>query len=286
LVKEAGGGDPETIIRMKARAKVEWAKGLGWSGPPYQPILLASLLGIKHQPNSELLSAEAQLTPLPKRQLLLEFNPERAEVRRNFSICHEIAHTFFPDCYKIAHQRKSDPGKYGPESEVEQLCQIGAAELLMPVSDFMDDLRRVRFSMRSVKELSTRYTASREAVLRRMVQLGDRPAALVFFSLRLSPNEQKATKRPRLLKDLDNPAPKMRILYAVSSPNFPVYLPPHKSVPNKSCVYSAVEADKVVAQRECWELNGFGEWQVEAMALPVPIDAADDTATVAALVMP
>ncbi|MCX7427273.1 MAG: ImmA/IrrE family metallo-endopeptidase [Planctomycetia bacterium] len=233
-----------------------------------------------------MLSAEAQLTPLPDRQLLLEFNPERADVRRNFSICHEIVHTFFTDCFEVVSQRKSNPTTYGPNSEIEQLCQIGAAELLMPTQDFLNDLAQVQFSMRSVRFLSDRYVASREAVLRRMIQLGDRPAAIVFLSRRLSPNERRKARTPPLIADLDDPAAKMRILYAVSSPAFPVFLPRHKSVPDDSCIYAASGIDDVTSQQETWDLEGFGRWRVEAMTLPVPLNAGEDTPAVVAIVLP
>ena len=286
LVRSTGGGDPEEIVRTKAKEKVAWAKSLGWVGPPYDPFLLASLCGIKHRPNPGLLSAEAQLTPQPGRQLLLEFNPERADVRRNFSICHEIAHTFFDDCYEVVSQRKSNPTTYGPQSEVEQLCQIGAAELLMPEEDFLQDLQRLDFSMCSVPCLSGRYVASREAVLRRMVQLGGRPAALVFLSRRLAPSQRRDKQQRTFIPDLDEPAPKMRILYVVPSADFPVFLPPHKSVPDTSCVYATSDIDEIAVQDETWNIDGFREWCVEAMTLPVPIDADDDTPTVAALVLP
>jgi hypothetical protein len=243
-------------------------------------------LGIKHRPNTDLLSAEAQLTPLPSRQLLLEYNPERADSRRNFSVCHEIAHTFFSDCYESVSQRKSRHVKYDPNGELEQLCQAGAAELLMPGEDFAADLQQVAFSMCSVRFFAQRYAASREAVLRRMVQLGNRPAAVVFFSRRLSPKERENSKTKPLFADFDGPAPKMRILYAVPSPSFPVFLPTDKSVPDGSCVYSANQIDEVVGQKETWEVVGFGNWRVEAMALPASVEVGDETPTVVALVLP
>ena len=137
----------------------------------------------------------------------------------------------------------------------------------------------------SVRFFTNRYVASREAVLRRMVQLGNRPAALVFLSRRLSPTERGKSQTKPLFADFDAPVPKMRILYAVGS-DFPIFLPPDKSVPDTSCVYSADQIDEAVVQEETWELAGFGNWRVEAMALPVPMESEEDAPTVAALVLP
>lgn len=284
LMKKSGDVDPEVIIRQEAQRIVMWAKQRGWYGPPFDPLQLASLRGIKAKATQHLFSAEAQLTPLPGRQLLLEFNPDRAEGRRNFSICHEVAHTLFDDCYEIVHQRRAAPKRTGPEDEVEYLCQVGAAEFLMPAEDFAGDLLKRAFSLRSVLSLVDRYRASREAVLRRMVGLAKQPCAVVFLSERLSPLEKAASRQKSLLDDA--PCPKMRILYGVANSSFETYLPIHKSVPPESCVCVANDVDAVVSQRERWDVKGFGCWLVEAMALPVPMDAGEDVPSVAALVLP
>ena len=287
LIRAAGGGDPEAIIRQKARDLVAWAKQHGWTGPPYEPLVLASLRGIKTKATAQLFSAEAQLTPVRGRQLILEFNPDRSAGRKNFSICHEIAHTLFDDCFEMVRQRRAEPDRYGPESEVEQLCQIAAAEILMPEEDFGRDLKRGVFSMHMVRPLMDRYAASREAILRRMVAFSNRPSAVVFLSKRLCPSEKRRSRqRPVSGDESDAPVPKMRILYAVTTTDFPVFLPPHKSVPDTSCVCQASGVDRVSESVERWDLPGFGAWHVQATVLPVPFEADDDTPSVAALVLP
>lgn len=283
LMRKHKGADPAEIIREKARALVALARGQGWSGPPFDPFILASLLGIKCRASRQLFSAEAQLSPQPGRQLLLEFHPDRPDGRRNYSVCHEIVHTFFDDCYEIVHHRKSKRSASDPIEEVESLCQIGASELLMPEREFEADLSRGNFSLAAAAGLVRRYAASREAVIRRMVHLSDCPCAAVFLSKRLSPREKVAGKRPRLFPETAA-TPKMRIVYSVPSLGFPLFLPPHKSVPDGSCVNQAIFIDVVESARECWEIPGFGNWQVEAMRLPTRDDEDDTTPTVAALV--
>src|SRR6266516_2968289 len=104
LIQSAGGGDPIDIIRSRSKNIVQAAKRSGWRGPPYNPLELASLRGIPSRQADGLYSAEAQLTPVEGRQLLLEFNPDRAPARKNYSICHELVHTLFEDCYEMIHQ--------------------------------------------------------------------------------------------------------------------------------------------------------------------------------------
>ncbi len=283
LVRSNRRSDPVEVIRRKARDLVSRAKSQGWNGPPFDPLVLASLLGIKCRASRDLFSAEAQLSPQPGRQLLLEFHPDRPDGRRNYSVCHEIIHTFFDDCYELVHQRKTDRVLFDPDQEVETLCQIGASELLMPQDDFASDLGKKAFSLESVPELVRRYSASREAVLRRMIHLSNRSCSAVFFSKRLSPREKQVERRPRLIP-VTAPAPKMRIIYSVPSDDFPVFLPPHKSVPDESCVNSMLSVDEVQRACEHWDVAGFGDWRIEATRLPVHGDADEMTPTVVALV--
>lgn len=275
LMRAANSTDPIEIIRSKSREVVMWAKRHGWKGPPYNQLELASLRGIQSRQEPGLFSSEAQLTPMDGRQLLLEFNPHRCSSRRNYSISHEITHTLFDDCFEIVRHRKSSRNTFDPEFELEQLCQIGAAEFLMPREDFLNDLEKFKFSLRSVSSLTTRYDASREAVCRRMLDLGNRTAALVFLSNRLKPIE---------LRDAPDSEPKMRILYSVPTANFSTYLPEHKSVPDDSCIYRATVVDAVAEGEEEWNLPGFGKYFVEAMALPIPPDSDSTTPSVVALI--
>jgi hypothetical protein len=152
--------------------------------------------------------------------------------------------------------------------------------MLMPEEDFRADLDRLGFSLRNVPELCRRYEASREAVARRMLTLSDETAALVFLSRRLKPAETGA-----YLGGF-RPQEKLRILYVVHTPQFPAFLPMHKSAPDDSCAYGVTIADSIAQARECWDVDGFGTWPVEAMALPVPDPTDASSACVMALVLP
>jgi hypothetical protein len=281
LIRSAGGGDPIQIIRSKCKAMVESAKRRGWKGPPYDPLRLASLRGIRSRQANGVFSTEAQLTPVDGRQLLLEFNPDRAPARKNYSISHELVHTLFDDCYEMVHHRKSDPKAFDPEQEVEHLCQVGAAEILMPEDDFLSDLDKVGLSLEAVIGLCGRYEASREAVARRMLTLSNETAALAFLSRRLKPAE----KNGEYFNGFE-PQEKLRILYVVQTPDFPVFLPTHKSVPDESCAYTVTVPDDIAENREAWDVPGFDGWVVQVMALPIPDTTDANSPSVMALILP
>lgn len=277
LLRKGGGGTPEDIIRRKSRQLVADAKAMGWDGPPFDPLQLASIQGILSRETPDLFSAEAQLTPIEGRQLLLEFNPDRSTGRRNFSISHEIAHTFFEDCYEMVHQRKANPLTFDPQHEVEHLCQVGAAEILMPYENFSTDAASLPLSLSSIPSLAQQYGASREATARRMLDVSGRTGALVFFSKRLKPSEIRSGVVAQ---------PKLRILYVAPFGDFSIFLPPHKSAPDESCVCRAVLPDDVIAGIESWDIPRFDDWSIEATALPIPFESGPDTPSVMALVLP
>jgi Zn-dependent peptidase ImmA (M78 family) len=72
-----------------------------------------------------------------------------------------------------------------PNASVEYLCDVGAAELLLPEDAFIADVQRQGFGLRSVMPLRERYAASREAIIRRMIQLDHAASAAVFLEQRL-----------------------------------------------------------------------------------------------------
>jgi hypothetical protein len=82
------------------------------------------------------------------------------------------------------------------------------------------------------------------------------------------------------------PKAKMRILYSVQTPDFPVFLPPHKSVPDNSCVNAVRVADDIASGYEHWDIRGLGRCIVESMALPLPEDSDESSPSVVALLLP
>jgi len=220
--------------------------------------------------------------PRKGQQLEIVFDTDRPTTRQNFSICHEVCHTLFPDGYEMVRHRCEWQDRFDPDREVEQLCDMGAAEILLPKEDFLTDLAQFGLGLAAVASLRERYQASREAVIRRMIQLDAGRSAAVFLEYRLKPSEQAAACQLPLLGPVRQPCPKLRIGYAVASDSFGVFLPRHKSIHETSCVYRAALNDKVTVGIESWDIPGLPLCRVEAMAMP-PSEEADATPRVVAL---
>ena len=97
----AGNEDPIAAIIRRSRSLVLEAIERGWNGPPYDPFSLAELLRIEVLPSHDVI--EARTTPVGSR-FRIEYNPNRGESHVRYSIAHEIAHTFFPDCAELPHR--------------------------------------------------------------------------------------------------------------------------------------------------------------------------------------
>ena len=267
--------DPEEIIRSLVREKIAEARETLWEGPPFNPQVLASILGIPCEKSNELTHSEdAELHPAENGRMVIRYNPERPKARQNFSIAHEIAHTFFPgyqDQYKARHQSS----KFDPENEVEFLCDIGASEIVMPTPDFDLDVQIMGVSLKSLQELSKLYEVSLEATAIRMVTTDFYPCALIVLDYSHKPTEKDEIEASKYQQNLfddypwEPPPMKLRVQYFVQATHFPTYIPKHKSIEESSPLHEVSVTRKpfqgdTILNLEKTTLDTY----VEAMALP------------------
>ena len=104
---------------------------------------------------------------------VIYLNNSTAKARQIFSLFHEL-------CHVILHTNsisKFDESHYDSladaERSLEQYCNRVAAEILIPAGDFNDQIAGVsNFGDDEVSALASRYRVSREAVLRRVMDIG------------------------------------------------------------------------------------------------------------------
>jgi O-acetyl-ADP-ribose deacetylase (regulator of RNase III) len=176
----AGKLDPIHAITESARDLVFRAIEAGWVGPPFDPFQLANFAGIKVLPCEDVI--DARIISASGDRFVIEFNPNRPRHRINYSICHEIAHTFFPDCSERVRNRAIHQEMSGDDWQLEMLCNMGAAELLMPIGSF-PALDEQRLSIDQILTIRKKYEVSVEAVLLRTVNLTSEPCFVFSASV-------------------------------------------------------------------------------------------------------
>jgi IrrE N-terminal-like domain len=166
--------DPVLMMVQRARAIVLDAIERGWSGPPFDPFDLAALLDVKVVPKEDV--ADARIVPRDGR-LEIEFNPNRPRQRVRFSIAHELGHTLFPDCSKVARHRGENHSA-GPDAwQLELLCNLAASEFLMPTGDEIDP--RAVPTIDYLLDLQSKFDVSAEAIAIRLANLSETPCTVV-----------------------------------------------------------------------------------------------------------
>ena len=178
----ASAGDPVAAMVERTNAAILDAVEHGWSGPPFDTFELADILGITVIPCESI--RDARLVPLRGNHYRIEYNPVQPQARIRFSIAHEIAHTFFPDCREQIRHRTVRHEMTRDDWQLEMLCNLAASELLMPLGSF-PEIGNAEFSIDHLLRLRESFQVSTEAVLLRFLKLSRIPCA-VFVASRQS----------------------------------------------------------------------------------------------------
>lgn len=259
LAAHKGYTDPKKLIRQLAREKIDYAKQNGWSGPPFCPILLASIFGIRCKKVDHDIDGDGRILRYRDGKLWIEYRGDRIFERQRFTIFHEFAHTLFPDYCTFGPQHHT-PHKAArdPEKEFENLCDVAAAEMILPFHDFSDDLTKHKWlGIETVHKLRQRYEASIDATTHRLIELSEgTPCGAVFLT------DQKGSHSgygPLWVK------------YSQKNSLFKCYVPAGTSVPRTSIATRCYQNSIATTEpgKETWWINGQPRtWLVQAAKLP------------------
>ena len=255
LCRAQGTDSPREAIAQRVEALLDKAERIGGLAQlPVDVEFVASVAGITSVLDVSGLVTAAQVRPLSSidRRLVVERRAEDPLVRRRFSVGHEIGHTLFPDFWNdpVACRPPSDETLVGARAEeVEALCELAGALILLPTRLVTGTINHIRPSMADVVHVAELAQASLIASGRRVVDLAESPAAFLVLSSRLSKTERQ--RQAELIDQTVLPGfdaavvvePKFRIDYSHSSEGMP-YLPRHKSLP--SAIFEAARETGLV----------------------------------------
>lgn len=236
----AQGADPVEVVQSKVVSLIRDAMQKGWRGPPFDPIELASLLNCRVVPSDEV--DDARLIP-DGRGYRIEFNPSQPHRRVRFSIAHELGHTLFPDCRNQVRNRMKRGAMRDDDWQLEMLCNIAAAEILMPGKEIPIS-KSARLSISDILQFQDEFDVSTEAILQRVVKL-ERRNCFIFVA---SPRASGIT-----------------IDYVVESYGAGFDVEAGTSLPPNSCVSDCVAIGYTSSGDEVWKTQKL---RVECVAIP------------------
>jgi O-acetyl-ADP-ribose deacetylase (regulator of RNase III) len=196
---EGGDGDPAEVIRQRAVTASLKAMQQGWSGPPFDPFVLAELLSVRVVPREDI--ADARTVP-GGTGFTIEYNPNRPKARVRYSICHELAHTLFPDCGERIRHRLTHATMKNDDWQLEMLCNLAAAEFAMPIGSLPNSITEEHLDIDQVLALRQRFAVSAEAMLLRLSKLTEEQCS--FFCV--SRVDGLGVTQPRYVVDYSKPS--------------------------------------------------------------------------------
>lgn len=244
----AKGDDPVAAITSRAREIAVEAIDAGWTGPPFDPFELADHLKLETAPRHDI--QDARTVPVGKSRYRIEYNPNRSTGRIRFSVAHEIAHTLFPDCAEQVRNRAASVAEAGDDWQLEALCNLAAAEFLMPIGSF-GRLANEELDINQLKRLQSIFEVSLEALLIRTVRLTKRSCA-AFTAYPITGEEDRR---------------RYRLGYMVCSQSWTWNLPQGFELPSNSVVRQCSAIGYTAKGDEEW-LGEGNVWRVECCGLP------------------
>jgi Zn-dependent peptidase ImmA (M78 family) len=250
VIEETGQPDAVSAVRVKARALVQRYFGSFQEHPPFNLNAMASFCGLHESAEPPRFSADSEIAPESDGRIVLRVNRDRPKTRQRFSIGHEIGHTFFPEYrYRLQCRKPLNRDWADPNDLLETLCDVAASELLFPEPWFSDRVSKLNLCAEEIVTLASEYQASRDATVRRLVEVHESPLAALFLSWKLKPTEvrQQANDKNQYKMfdddELSRQRPKLRVDYAVANGTFAAmhvaHVPSDKSIPSEGVIYEA-----------------------------------------------
>lgn len=229
-----------------ARAKT-LVNDSGIKEPPIDAAQLARLQGIQRI----IVSSNLEVSGLLIQDgdgLAIRLNGRESVERRNFSCCHEIAHTFALHSPFAEFRTGIGSTVCQRYSREEYMCDRAAAEMLMPEKFFKPLATQLEPNIESVIALSRRFVSSIDATIVRLGQLGVWPVVFIIwkFTVRLGSSR------------------KLRVSWSVRPAGSRCFIPQHAPADAASGIYTTFSTSHPTVETETLNLGSLrGTYLVE-----------------------
>jgi Zn-dependent peptidase ImmA (M78 family) len=257
LIDENDGAEPEQIIRDYAdRLRRDACE----TKLPINVDLIRSCLGIRRREGDY--DFAGRIYAEESGQLVMNLRSTDSLERQRFTCAHELIHPAFPG-FTLESRYRLDTqvgGNSVQRAEEEYLCDLGAAELLMP-TELVRESYSAADGLDDVERLAADAEVSLEAAANRLVQLSDEPTLLLVLEVMHKPADARARRRGEQVE------PKLRVRYCIANET-DCFVPKFKSADDGSVFVKTLRS--VVPQRAVEPLPGSSDplFQIEAQHYP------------------
>lgn len=243
LMKSQNSDDPENAIKSLCKQLIDEAAA---DNPHFKPEVLASFRGVKTVQRLPMKEA-GRLIPLPN-GFEIEVNSHHPRGKQNFSINHEVCHTFFTEYGSSGIKIDLDTGIYNQKQEEEYLCDVGASALLFDSRWFQPRALELGISARSVFKLSKMFKGSLEATASALCDLDLCPCAVIFWEKSIKPTQKHLINQNTFpgLEGVKDDMLKVRVRLSWHSSSFQkeYYFPKYKSAIINGAVCSCFDSQE------------------------------------------
>lgn len=191
--------------------------------------------------------------------------------RRNFSFCHEFMHDRI-DCDEVlcemVHEFAINMSDGETESLIERLCNIGAAELLIPSENVRQLMLQRGFSTTRISELCEYFGASSIAVAFQMVNCASHDCYLVIAENRIVRPMANHSQAPLLsIKSTNVPQEQLVIIYSGASSAAKYSIKRNQAFSNNHFLCGALHANEPVRGDAKLPFASGNGWDIPCEAL-------------------
>ena len=179
---------------------------------------------------------------------LIQVNEAHTQRKKRFSTAHEIGHTLMPNWVDDPQERvDAETMTWNEENEEEFLCDVVAAEILMPRREFIPRLRACGLKLESLPLLAEEFGSSLEATARGMTRAGVGDFAFITWELGWKKDQNEAAMTLSMFDEWGKPPAKYRAQKVISTgrlSNF--HFPFNSSVEDDSLIIQSLDSESIV----------------------------------------
>ena len=163
----------------------------------------------------------------------------QSKERKQFTRFHEVTHHLLNKDGELLSELHDATWKQNGEYErqVERLCNIGAAEFLMPRKEFTELYKEKGFNVELIPFVANHFGSSAIATTIQLAQVAPNSCIAAICEYGLIPNESAPAQGHLFDKADPTLKPKLHVVYSASSPAATCGLAKHINIPNDHLVH-------------------------------------------------